>query len=63
EEWELAQWLIKNLGQTWTDKYLKLPIRVNNLPHGPGWSCRKVTVWGNLEDDNGVPLQENVELW
>ncbi|KAG1871825.1 hypothetical protein DFJ58DRAFT_713775 [Suillus subalutaceus] len=37
--------------------------RVDNLPHGPGWSCRKVTVWGNLEDDNGVPLQENVELW
>ncbi|KAG2362678.1 hypothetical protein BDR07DRAFT_1451034 [Suillus spraguei] len=37
--------------------------RVNNLPHGPGWSCRKVTVWGNLEDDDRVPLQENVELW
>ncbi|KAG2365568.1 hypothetical protein BDR07DRAFT_1449748 [Suillus spraguei] len=37
--------------------------RVNNLPHGPGWSCRKVTVQGNLEDDNRVPLQENVKLW
>ncbi|KAG2352338.1 hypothetical protein BDR07DRAFT_1314095 [Suillus spraguei] len=77
EEWELAQWLIKNHSQTQTDEYLKLPImqncmkvsfhnnhsflqRVNNLPHGPGWSCRKVTIWGNLEDDNRVPLQENL---
>ena len=26
EEWELAQWLITNVGQNATDKYLKLPI-------------------------------------
>ena len=26
EEWELAQWLITNVGQNTTDKYLKLPI-------------------------------------
>ncbi|KAG1804410.1 uncharacterized protein BJ212DRAFT_1449765 [Suillus subaureus] len=79
-EWDLAQWLIKNLGQTHTDEFLKLPImrnrtnlsfhnncsflqRVDRLQHGPGWSCRKVTVHGNHEDENGVPLQEEVELW
>ncbi|KAG1718287.1 hypothetical protein EDB19DRAFT_1899407 [Suillus lakei] len=80
EEWDLAQWLIKNLGQTCTDEFLKLPItrnrtnlsfhnnrsffqRVDGLQHGPGWSCRKVTVRGNREDENGAPLQEEVELW
>jgi hypothetical protein len=26
DEWELAEWLIKNVGQTQTDKFLKLPI-------------------------------------
>jgi hypothetical protein len=25
-EWELAEWLIKNVGQSSTDKYLQLPI-------------------------------------
>ncbi|KAG1888006.1 uncharacterized protein F5891DRAFT_1132037 [Suillus fuscotomentosus] len=80
EEWDLAQWLVKNLGQNQTDEFLKLPItqnrtkvsfhnnrsflqRVDQLPHGPDWSCRKVTVGGNHDDENGVPLQEDVELW
>ncbi|KAG1775840.1 hypothetical protein EV702DRAFT_972335, partial [Suillus placidus] len=80
EEWDLAQWLVKNLGQTRTDEFLKLPItqnctkvsfhnnraflqKVDGLPHGPEWSCRKVTVHGNLDDENGVPLQDKVELW
>jgi hypothetical protein len=26
EEWGLAEWLIKSLGQTCTDEFLKLPI-------------------------------------
>ncbi|KAG1869961.1 hypothetical protein F4604DRAFT_1881323 [Suillus subluteus] len=80
EEWDLAEWLVKNLGQTRTDEFLKLPItqnrtklsfhnnrsflqRVDALPHGPGWSCRKVTVRGNKEDEFGAPLEEEVELW
>ncbi|KAG0691485.1 hypothetical protein DFH29DRAFT_779952, partial [Suillus ampliporus] len=62
EEWSLAQWLVKNLGQTQTDEYLKLPI-VNELPHGPAWSCNMVTVRGNREDENGELLEEEVELW
>ncbi|KIM71945.1 hypothetical protein PILCRDRAFT_16583 [Piloderma croceum F 1598] len=32
EEWELAQWLITDVGQNATDKYLKLPIK--HLPEG-----------------------------
>ncbi|KAG1732914.1 uncharacterized protein EDB91DRAFT_1238697 [Suillus paluster] len=77
---DAAPWLVKNLGQTRTDEFLKLPItqnctklsfhnnrsflqRVDELPHGPGWSCKKVTVRGNCEDENGKMLQEEVELW
>ncbi|KAG2123894.1 hypothetical protein BD769DRAFT_1669709 [Suillus cothurnatus] len=37
--------------------------RVDALPCGPGWSCRKVTVCGNHKDELGVPLEEEVELW
>jgi hypothetical protein len=32
EEWELAQWLISNVGQNATDKYLKLPIVSPSAP-------------------------------
>ncbi|KAG1719436.1 uncharacterized protein EDB91DRAFT_1240600 [Suillus paluster] len=71
---------VKNLGQTRTDEFLKLPIVslkvhktarnfrfittcsflqcMDELPHGPGWSCKKVTVRGNCEDENGEMLQE-----
>ncbi|KAG1878582.1 hypothetical protein C8R48DRAFT_752658 [Suillus tomentosus] len=80
EEWDLAHWLIKNLGQMRTEEFLKLPItqncsklsfhnnrsflqRVDKLPRGPGWTCKKVTVRGNCEDDKGEMLQEDVELW
>ncbi|KAG2158759.1 uncharacterized protein EDB93DRAFT_1076631, partial [Suillus bovinus] len=73
-------WLIKNIGQTRTEEFLKLPItqnrtklsfhnncsflqKIDELPHGLGWSCRKITVRGNLEDENGAPLQEELELW
>ncbi|KAG1721121.1 uncharacterized protein EDB91DRAFT_1256641 [Suillus paluster] len=80
EEWSLAQWLVKNLGQTQTDEFLKLPTtqnrsklpfhnnrsflqRIDELPHGPAWSCNMVTVRGNREDENGELLEEQVELW
>ncbi|KAG1873944.1 hypothetical protein F4604DRAFT_1582388 [Suillus subluteus] len=80
EEWGLVQWIVKNLGQTWTDEFLKLPItqhhmkpsfhnnrsflqRIDKLPHGLGWSCKKVTVHGNREDEDRAFLEEEVELW
>ncbi|KAG2354268.1 hypothetical protein BDR07DRAFT_1494784 [Suillus spraguei] len=31
EEWGLAEWLVKSLGQTQTDDFLKLPIKVDEL--------------------------------
>ncbi|KAJ7710932.1 hypothetical protein B0H17DRAFT_1124011 [Mycena rosella] len=42
DEWELTNWLSKNASQTATDAYLKLPIKVDQLPTGPGWKCEIV---------------------
>ncbi|KAG2118402.1 Zn-finger domain-containing protein [Suillus clintonianus] len=80
EEWGLAEWLVKSLGQTRTDEFLKLPItqnrtqpsfhnnrsfmqKVDSLPHGPAWSCEKVSIEGNRTDEAGQLLREDVELW
>ncbi|KAG1899553.1 uncharacterized protein F5891DRAFT_926164, partial [Suillus fuscotomentosus] len=62
EEWGLAQWLVRNLSQRQTNEFLKLPI-VYELPHGPVWSCKKVAVCSNHENENRKLLQEEVELW
>ncbi|KAG2051023.1 hypothetical protein BDR06DRAFT_998344 [Suillus hirtellus] len=80
EEWGLAEWLVKSLGQTKTDEFLKLPItqnrtkpsfhnnrsflqKVDALPHGPAWNCKKVSIKGNRTDENGQLLHEDLELW
>ncbi|KAG1800491.1 hypothetical protein EV424DRAFT_1474849 [Suillus variegatus] len=80
EEWELAECIIKSLGQTRTEEFLKLPItknrtqpsfhnnrsflqKVDELPHGAAWSCKKVGVQGNQTDETGQPMREDVELW
>ncbi|KAJ6560916.1 hypothetical protein B0H10DRAFT_1966807 [Mycena sp. CBHHK59/15] len=48
DEWELAKWLIKNVGHNQMEAFLKLPI---------------VTLKGDLEDDDGKPIVETLELW
>ncbi|GLB45390.1 putative zn-finger domain-containing protein [Lyophyllum shimeji] len=80
EEWELAKWLIKNVGHGQADEFLKLPIiqrRVNpsfsnkdkllstidSLPDGVEWNLHQVCLTGDLLDDDGNPLTENLELW
>ncbi|KAF8152479.1 hypothetical protein B0H34DRAFT_784587 [Crassisporium funariophilum] len=77
EEWELAQWLLKNVGQKSIDEYLKLPIRsrlsfhntytflkkVDQLPTGPDWTCEIVDVAGNHADESGTMMTEHLELW
>jgi hypothetical protein len=37
--------------------------KVDQLPTGPEWVCDIVTITGNVVDDNGVAMEENVELW
>jgi len=73
-EWELAQWLMKNVGQrdfskvnsrenlSFHNKYTFLK-KVDRLPTGPEWVCRIITITGNLVDENGVPMEECVEVW
>ncbi|KAG1846744.1 hypothetical protein F4604DRAFT_1884130 [Suillus subluteus] len=36
---------------------------VDELPHGPAWSCKKVTMCRNCENENSELLEEEVELW
>ncbi|KAJ7177335.1 hypothetical protein C8R43DRAFT_1084604 [Mycena crocata] len=79
EEWDLAKWLSKNVSQTATDEYLKLPInkkaklsfhnnraflqKIDALPTGPDWACEIVTAAGNRVDENGELMSEELELW
>ncbi|KAJ6537137.1 hypothetical protein B0H19DRAFT_1213719 [Mycena capillaripes] len=79
EEWDLAQWLSKNVSQTATDEYLALPInkkanlsfhnnraflqKVDQLPTGPDWACKMVKAAGNRVDENGEMMSEDLELW
>ncbi|KAJ7108159.1 hypothetical protein C8R44DRAFT_834159 [Mycena epipterygia] len=69
DEWDLARWLSKNVGQTATDEYLSLPInkkanlsfhnnrsflkKVDQLPTGPDWTCKI----------NDKLMSEDLELW
>ncbi|KIJ59548.1 hypothetical protein HYDPIDRAFT_177794 [Hydnomerulius pinastri MD-312] len=80
EEWDLAAWMMKNLGKTRMDEFLNLSItqnrttpsfhnarsflkKVDVMPHGPSWGCKKVLVTGNCEDENGEMMTEEVEVW
>ncbi|KAJ7643557.1 Zn-finger domain-containing protein [Roridomyces roridus] len=79
DEWELAQWLSKNVNQTATDDFLKLSMtkknglsfhnnraflqKIDALPTGPDWSCEIMTVVGDEKDEDGKLLTEDLELW
>ena len=43
-----------------TYTYLK---KVDALPTGPEWFCEVITAEGDVVDDNGRSLVEDVELW
>ncbi|KAG6810014.1 hypothetical protein H0H92_013700 [Tricholoma furcatifolium] len=62
EEWELAMWLLKNVGQKSTEEFIRLPI-IDKLPTGPEWHCKIVTVKGDLIGEDGELMTENLELW
>ncbi|KAJ7815457.1 Zn-finger domain-containing protein [Mycena leptocephala] len=79
DEWELAKWLIKNVGHNHMEAFLKLPIiqgvgtaystkdqlleAIDDLPGGVGWKLEKVTLTGDLEDEDGKLIVETLELW
>jgi hypothetical protein len=37
--------------------------KVDQLPTGPEWMCDIVTITGDIVDENGVRMEENVEVW
>ncbi|KAI6101513.1 hypothetical protein EDD16DRAFT_1696818 [Pisolithus croceorrhizus] len=78
-EWELARFLMKNIGQTKMDEFLKLNIvresgvsfenarsflkRVDKLRTGPAWTCEIIDVCGDIVSEDGRLKHEEVELW
>ncbi|KAJ7059962.1 Zn-finger domain-containing protein [Mycena amicta] len=79
DEWKLANWLTRSVSQTATEEYLNLPTtkkenllfhnnrsflkKVDELPTGPGWTCKMVHVPGDRVDDNKKAMSEDLELW
>ncbi|KAJ7845794.1 hypothetical protein B0H13DRAFT_1647159 [Mycena leptocephala] len=68
EEWELAKWLIKNVGHNQAEAFLKLPIRtflqaIDSLPIGAGWNIKHIPLTGDIVDENGKLKEETAELW
>ncbi|KAE9385288.1 hypothetical protein BT96DRAFT_960766 [Gymnopus androsaceus JB14] len=70
EEWELAKWLIKNVGHNQAESFLKLPIiqdRTQPKYHNKDDLLKAIDslpgVTGDLLDDNGAARTEEFELW
>ncbi|KAH7918147.1 hypothetical protein BV22DRAFT_1134820 [Leucogyrophana mollusca] len=63
DEWELARFLMKNLGQNKIDEFLQLPIRIDALRTGPDWQCELIDIAGDQVRDDGKIKHEKVELW
>ncbi|KAI6155504.1 hypothetical protein BKA82DRAFT_3967408 [Pisolithus tinctorius] len=78
-EWDLARFLMKNMGQTKIDEFLKLSLvresgvsfssaraflkYVDSLQTGPAWTCEMIDVVGDAVTEDGSWRQEQVELW
>ncbi|PSR81411.1 hypothetical protein PHLCEN_2v4278 [Hermanssonia centrifuga] len=79
KQWELAKWLIKNVGHNQAEEFLKLGIiqdagldypnkdrlykAVDELPTGLDWQCKEVIQTGDLMNANGEALTETLEVW
>ncbi|KAI0058658.1 hypothetical protein BV25DRAFT_1871945 [Artomyces pyxidatus] len=72
-EWQLAEWMIRTLGQSPVSVKREMDLSFHNnrsflkkidaLPRGPKWECETLVVEGDLLDENGKPKTEEVELW
>ncbi|TFK34351.1 hypothetical protein BDQ12DRAFT_613687, partial [Crucibulum laeve] len=80
DEWELAKWLIKNVGHTQMEEFLHLPIiqkkvdpayptkdkllnAIDALPQGVDWKLENITLTGDVLDEEGNAMKEELELW
>ncbi|KAI0308623.1 hypothetical protein OF83DRAFT_1089675, partial [Amylostereum chailletii] len=66
-EWKLVKWMIKTLGQTKTNKFLKLDkIKFLGLSfhnNRPEWICETQCITGDHVDKDGKPMMEDIEIW
>ncbi|KAI5983673.1 hypothetical protein EDD15DRAFT_2178696 [Pisolithus albus] len=67
-EWQLVQWLIKNVGHGQAEEFLRLNITdlldaVDHLPQSVEWKCECITLTGDVRDDDGNAETEELELW
>ncbi|KAI5980843.1 hypothetical protein EDD15DRAFT_2185860, partial [Pisolithus albus] len=78
-EWELVRFLVKNVGRTRIDEFLKLDIvrqngvsfdnarsllkYVDQLRTGPAWTCEMIDVEGDIVAEDGTLKHERLELW
>ncbi|KAI6095825.1 hypothetical protein EDD16DRAFT_1491663 [Pisolithus croceorrhizus] len=78
-EWELVHFLVKNIGHTRMDEFLKLDIvrqngvsfentcsllkYVDKLCTGPAWTCEMIDVEGDIVAEDGTLKHEQLELW
>ncbi|KAK0498186.1 hypothetical protein EDD18DRAFT_1350811 [Armillaria luteobubalina] len=76
KEWELAKWLIKNVGHSAAKEFLKLlmlylssyrSLFVLNLREGTNWKCYEFEYEGNIpnnKDPSDMKMKkENLEMW
>ncbi|PSR97599.1 hypothetical protein PHLCEN_2v4306, partial [Hermanssonia centrifuga] len=79
KQWQLAKWLIKNVGHSQAEEFLKLGIiqdsgldypnkdrlykAVDELPSGLDWQCKEIIQTGDLKNANGIALTETLEVW
>ncbi|KAF9548524.1 hypothetical protein CPC08DRAFT_648414 [Agrocybe pediades] len=52
----------KRMGLSFNSKYTYLK-KLDQLPKGPAWKCHLVTAEGDLLDEDGNPMKEELELW
>ena len=57
DEWELARWLINNVNQKVTDKYLKLPMVCQKI-----FQKKKVLCYIQVQQNNKISFKSNYQL-
>ncbi|KAI6017785.1 hypothetical protein BKA83DRAFT_17150 [Pisolithus microcarpus] len=60
EEWELARFLMKNVGQMKINDFLKLSLVRQS---GVTWTCEMIDVVGDAVAEDGSTRWEQLELW
>ncbi|PSR97569.1 hypothetical protein PHLCEN_2v4308 [Hermanssonia centrifuga] len=79
KQWQLAKWLIKNVGHSQAEEFLKLGViqgsgldypnkdrlykAVDELPSGLDWQCKEIVQTGDLKNANRAALTETLEVW